>query len=254
MKQLLASLFILTLLLAACGGSPAAPTAAPAAPTAPTSAPVAATLPAATKAPVATPVPATTAPTATNAPTAAPAPAGNAKDAIIAAMLAQLKAGPYRTTTIIVSASGTINLTGEMIPPDKLRTTTKTAGFETETIAIGDKAWIKRDGQWGVAPVSGKVALGAAFPALTAEQLGGTISDAKAAGAETVNGEQARVYTYTSTTDLGGSKVVSTVKLWVSVKSGLPIKQEIAGEAAGVKSNTVQTVEYDKTITIAPPM
>jgi len=265
MKHLLASLFILTLLLAACGGSPAAPPAAPTATpqpiavppavtTVPTSAPAAATIPAATKAPVATPVPATLAPAATSAPAAAPAPAGNARDAIIATMLAQLKAGPYRTKTTIVSDNGTINLTGEMVPPDKLRTTMQTAGFATETIAIGDKAWVKRDGKWEASPVSGKVTLEAAFPALTAEQLGGTISDATAAGAETVNGEQARVYTYTSTTDLGGSKAISAVKLWVSVKSGLPIKQEIAGEAAGVKSTTVQTIEYDKTITIAPPM
>ena len=93
-----------------------------------------------------------------------------------------------------------------------------------------------------------------AFPVLTAESLGGTISDAKAVGTEAVNGEQARVDTYTSTTDLGDSKVVGAVKLWVSVKSGLPIKQEIVGEAAGVKSNTVQTIEYDKTISIAPPI
>ncbi|NUQ38092.1 MAG: hypothetical protein HUU23_09895 [Caldilineales bacterium] len=214
MKHLLTSLFILTLLLAACGGSPA-PTSAPA---------------------------------------AAPAPSGSAADAIIAAMLAQLAAGPYRTDTVIVSDSGTINLTGEMIPPDKLRTIMKTANFESETIAIGDTAWSKRDGVWSVLPVSGKDILQAAFPELTAESLGATISNAQKAGSETVNGEEARVYTYTSTTFLEGSTVVGEVKLWVSVKSGLPIKQEIAGEAAGIKSNTVQMIEYDAAITITPPM
>lgn len=269
MKRFLISLFTLTMLLAACGGSPAAPTAAPAAtkavaaapPIAATAAPVATKAPAvaptsavaATAIPTATKAPA--APTATSAPAAAPAPSGNAKDAIIAALQAMLKAGPYRTKTTIVSDSGTINMTGELIPPDKLRTTMKTAGFESETIVIGDKGWIKRDGKWATSPVAGKVILDAAFAVQTAEQIGATISDAKALGTETVNGEQTRVYTYTSTTDLGeAGKVVSAVKLWVSVKSGRPIKQEVAGEASGVKSNTVQTIEYDSAITIAAPM
>ena len=263
MKRLLVSLFILTLLLAACGG-PAAPTAAPAATTAPAAAPTAAPaapaaatpIPAATKARVAaTAIPPTAAPTATSAPAAAPAPSGSAEDAIIAAVQATLKAGPYRTKSTIVSDSGTINMTGELIPPDKLHTTMKATDFEMENIIIGDKGWIKQNGKWAVSPMSGKAALEAAFLALTAEQLGLTISDAKSVGTEAVNGEQARVYTYTSTTDLGESgQVISAVKLWVSAKRGLPVKQEIAGEAGGIKSNTVQMIEYDPTISIVPPM
>jgi hypothetical protein len=275
-KRMLISLFVLILLLTACGG-PAAPTAAPAATKAPaagpTAASVATTIPAAAPtaaliattapaAPTAILIPAATkapaapaAPSATSAPAAAPASAGSAKDAVIAAMLAQLKAGPYRTKTTIVSDNGTINLTGEMIPPDKLHTIMKGTNFERETIVVGDKSWIKQAGAWAVSPVAGKVLLESAFPALTAEQLSGTISDAKAAGTDAVNGEEARVYTYTSTTDLGQTgKVISAVKLWVSVKRGLPIKQEIAGDSGGVKSNTVQMIEYDPAITITAPM
>ena len=270
MKRTLAAFLILTVLLAACSGSPATPTAAPVATKAPAAVPPTAAVgtnppaaaptaaPVATAAPSAAPIPTATkapAPTATSAPAAAPAPSGSAKDAVVAAMLAQLKAGPYRTKTTIVSDSGTISLTGEMIPPDKLHTTMKGTGFERETIVIGDKAWITQAGAWEASPVTGKQLREAAFPALTTEQLGATISDVKAAGTDTVNGEEARVYTYTSTADLGqGSKVVSAVKLWVSVKRGLPIKQEVAGDAGGVKSNTVQMIEYDPAISIAPPM
>ena len=262
MKRLLVSLFLLTLLLAACGGSPAAPTApvavptvAPAATTAP-AAPAVTTVPAATKAPaVATSIPATAVPAATSVPAAAPASSGSAKDAIIAAIQATLKAGPYRTKSTIVSDNGTINMTGELIPPDKLHMTMKATDFENENIIIGDKGWIKQGGKWAVSPMSGKAALQAAFLALTAEQLGITISDAKALGTEAVNGEQARVYTYTSTTDLGESgQVISAVKLWVSAKRGLPVQQEIVGEAGGVKSTTVQMIEYDPAISIVPPM
>jgi len=269
MKRLLVSLFLLTLLLAACGGSPAAPTTAPAttmAPAAaPTSAPVATTapaasaatpVPAATKAPLAArAIPPTAAPAATSIPTAAPTPSGSAKDAIIAAMQATLKAGPYHTKSIITSDNGTITMTGDLIPPDKLHTTMKATDFEMENIIIGDQGWIKQNGKWAVSPMSSKTVLQSAFLALTAEQLDLTISDAKAVGSEAVNGEQARVYTFTSTTDLGESgKIISAVKLWVSARSGLPVKQEIAGEAGGVKSTTVQMIEYDPTISVVPPM
>ena len=203
MKRPLVSLFLLTLLLAACGGSPAAPTTAPAttmAPAAaPTSAPVATTapaasaatpVPAATKAPVAaTAIPPTVVPAPTSAPAAAPAPSGSAKEAIIAAMQATLKAGPYRTKSTIVSDSGTINMTGELIPPDKLHTTMKAADFEMENVIIGDQGWIKQNGKWAVSPMASKTVLESAFLALTAEQLDLTISDAKAVGNEAVNGE-----------------------------------------------------------------
>ena len=129
-------------------------------------------------------------------------------------------------------------MTGELIPPDKLHTTMKAADFEMENIIIGDKAWIKQDGKWAVSPVSGKVALESAFQALTAEQLDLTISDAKAVGTEAVNGEQARVYTYTSTTDLGESgKVISAVKLWVSAKKR-PAYQ--AGNRRGSRGRQIQ--------------
>ena len=220
--------------------------------------PAAATpVPAATKAPVAaTAIPPTAVPAATSVPAAAPAPSGSAKDAIIAATLATLKAGPYRTKSTIVSDSGTINMTGELIPPDKLHTTMKATDFEMENIIIGDQGWIKQDGKWAVSPMASKTVLQSAFLALTAEQLDLTISDAKAIGSEAVNGEQARVYTYHLYHRSGRAlaRVISAVKLWVSVKSGLPIKQEIAGEAGGIKSNTVQMIEYDPTISVVPPM
>ncbi len=48
--------------------------------------------------------------------------------------------------------------------------------------------------------------------------------------------------------------VKSNVKLWVNLATGLPIQQEIEGEAMGVKSKTVQAIEYDASLTIEPPV
>ena len=132
MKRLLISLFLLSLLLTACGGSSASPTAAP---PAATTAPAATSAAVATTAPAATPVPAAT---------AAPALPGDPKSAIIAAIQNQMKAGPYRTTTNIVSDSGTIEMTGEIVPPDKIHTVMKMADFENENIFIGEQGWTKK--------------------------------------------------------------------------------------------------------------
>ena len=49
------------------------------------------------------------------------------------------------------------------------------------------------------------------------------------------------------------TEISSSAKLWVSVASGLPIKQEVSGEFGGVKSVTVQRIEYDPTIKIEAP-
>ena len=251
MKRLLISLFLLSLLLTACGGSSASPTAAP---PAATSAPAATTAPAATSAAVAT-----TAPAATPVPaaTAAPALPGDPKSAIIAAMQNQMKAGPYRTTTNIVSDSGTIEMTGEIVPPDKIHTVMKMADFENENIFIGEQGWTKKEGVWEVSPVSGSMILEQVGLLATEDSLSKTISNVQAVGTDEVNGERARVYTYTSTYifgEAGADQIISQVKLWVSEKRGLPVKQEIEGEAGGIKSKTVQIIEYDATITIKPPM
>ena len=199
-------------------------------------------------APAATPVPAAT---------AAPALPGDPKSAIIAAMQNQMKAGPYRTTTNIVSDSGTIEMTGEIVPPDKIHTVMKMADFENENIFIGEQGWTKKEGVWEVSPVSGSMILEQVGLLATEDSLSKTISNVQAVGTDEVNGERARVYTYTSTYifgEAGADQIISQVKLWVSEKRGLPVKQEIEGEAGGIKSKTVQIIEYDATITIKPPM
>ena len=207
MKRLLVSLFLPTLLLAACGGSPAAPTAAPVATTAPAAAPTRRAGPnngpgragchpgpgGHEGAGCGDAIPPTAVPAATSAPAAAPAPSGSAKEAIIAAMQATLKAGPYRTVSTIVSDSGTIDMTGELIPPDKLHTTMKAADFEMENVIIGDQGWIKQNGKWAVSPMRVRPCCSRPSLPSPAEQLDLTISDAKAVGNEAVNGEPARV-------------------------------------------------------------
>ncbi|MBK6430360.1 hypothetical protein [Candidatus Amarolinea dominans] len=60
-------------------------------------------------------------------------------------------------------------------------------------------------------------------------RLSKTISNVQAVGTDEVNGERARVYTYTSTYifgEAGADQIISQVKLWVSEKRGLPVKRD----------------------------
>jgi hypothetical protein len=66
-----------------------------------------------------------------------------------------------------------------------------------------------------------------------------------------LNGVSTHVFSY-STADLSGETVTSQVKMWVA--NGLPVRQEINGEFAGIKSKTVQEITYAPNIKIeAPP-
>ncbi len=264
-RSLFAPLLVLALLLTACGGGQPAPTATTQ-PPAPTSAPAATSAPAdtPTSAPAATAAPADT-PTSAPAPTATPPPAtptsappalpADPKAAVIAALQNQLKAGPFRTKTTIVADTGTTEMTAEVIPPDKIRTKLESGEFEMESVFIGDQGWMKRDDAWEVAPVSGDDLFQQIGLMTTAEELDKTISNVQAAGRDKVNGEDALVFTYTSTFgEAGPDQVVSQVKLWVSASRGLPLQSEIEGEAAGIKSKSRQVIEYDPDIEITPPM
>lgn len=133
--------------------------------------------------------------------------------------------------------------------PDRFHIVMDTGEF----IIIGNKTYMKQGDQWAEFPVD----IGSlVFPLLisTDEEAEASISDVQLLGQDTVNGESTTVYQYRSTGVLEGTEVSSMVKLWVRDSDGLPIKQEIIGEAGGIESTTIQEIEYDPTISIEPPV
>jgi len=251
--------FSASAILAACGGASAPATTAPAitestAVVAPTEAPVAAP----TEAPslASTDVPAA-APTNTPAAAAAPAlPIGDPKEAIVATLRKQLKSGSYRSKTIITSTDGTVEITGEIVPPDRMHVFNSIGGKVIETIYIGDTSWTKTGDTWQ----ESKVGVGqilSQFSDAFVDEMAGTVSDVKLVGPELLNGVPTLVYTYIS--DLNKATTMkmdskSVVKAWIRVADGLLVRQEIEGETMGTKSKTVQEVEYDPAIKIEPPV
>lgn len=235
----LATLLVAAALLTGCGGGDEPAATEPA------------IAPAATPAPVQ----ATDAATATPAPVAVELPT-DPQAALFAAMRAQVNAGPYRNQTTIIADDSTVELSAEIIPPDRMHMTNNFGGQSQEQILIGDKGWMKQGDAWVESPMTGTNIVAQASGEMVEEMIK-TISDVTLIGPETVDGVDALVYSYTS--DMNKSDTmkmdsISTVKVWIATASGLMIKQEIDGEAMGIKSKTVQVITYDPNITIEPPV
>jgi hypothetical protein len=72
-------------------------------------------------------------------------------------------------------------------------------------------------------------------------------------GVEDLSGTSAKHFTFTYTNNISGTEIVNTVNMWVSVDSGLPIKQVIDGTANGTPYQAAQDITYDPSITIEAP-
>ena len=238
----LLSVGILLLLLVACGrDKEAEPTVAPAAPQAPAAA--ATTAPQATAAPVATDaLPADA--------TAVPDLSGDPLLAITTAMAAQQSGGPYRATTTVESEGTITEMVAEVIPPNQMHVTI--GGGNLEMIMLDGTLWSKSGGAEWVQMGSPDMMTGI-LESIQGQIDGSGFTNVQYVGAEPVFGEPTDVYSFTSTFGEGEGAISSDVKLWVSKISGLPIRMESSGSGAGVTSKTVQTVEYDDTITIEAP-
>jgi hypothetical protein len=276
-------LMTVALLLTACGGATSAPgntgaaqtsavaqpttaAVAPAATATPpsaspaTTAPEATALPAATIAPVVTLAPEATVATAmtaveataTTAPDTASQPGGEA--VLLKALKAAQKAGPYRTTTMVESPSGSITVTGEIIPPDRIHLSNNFGGQSSETTIIGSRLWTKAGDTWTEAPSSPQITQTLDQFAKDPESLGVKITNVKLVGQDTVNGTPASVYSYDSSFGEGADAYTANAKIWIGVANGLPLKQESTGAPGGVKSKTTQVIVYDPSITIEPPV
>lgn len=177
-------------------------------------------------------------------------------EAVVQALKNQQTAGPYRIKTTVSTESGEMEMTGEIIPPDKMHMVSNIGDQKQEMVFIGDKGWMNMGGSWTEAPIKASDIM-AQMSSGMVDEFATTTSDVKAVGTETVDGQEAMVYSYVLDMNKSTSMkldVVSSVKLWVSTASGLPIKQQIEGEAMNVKSTSTQLIEYDPSITIEAPV
>lgn len=179
------------------------------------------------------------------------------KAAVVQVLTAMQNSGPYRVTTTIVSDDTTMEMTGEVIPPDKMHNKTMIDDQPMEMLMVGEQSWMKLGDDWQEMPGGAALTIEQAL-GFSVDELDKMITDVAYVGVESLNSVDAAVYTFTNDTSkseaLKDMDVKSTVKLWVNIASGLPIQQEIAGEAMGIKSTSTQMIEFDDSITIEPPV
>lgn len=247
------ALLSLAALLVACGGTQATDTPAAQQPAAQITSVPANPEPAA---PGATAAPETTAaPPPTAAPAAPAAPSGDAKEAVLAASRAQLSSGPFRSVTTVTTEGKTSEITAEFVPPSSLRSVIVDEGTQTEMVILGEQMWMKQGAEWTAMPGGGpQIGAMLAEFAQDPESRGVAISNAQYVGPDVVNGTPTWVYTYDATFGEGEGVVQSTNKMWVSVATGLPLKQEGASDFMGKPSTSSAILTYDPSITISPPV
>ena len=231
----------------ACGGETAVGTTAVVPTTAPVTETAVNTIEPAAETAVSTTVPTLAAPAETIA--AAPS-SGDAQTDILAAMQAMISQ-PYHSETVVSTADGIVTLIGDFSPPDSVHVSTKTEGFNSEMILIGAEGWQSIDGVWQtMAPETVTLVAETVSPSAQLEQLQLTILNAQTLGQQQLNGRDVWVYQYENNTE----GVTSTAVLYIDAETGLPVQQEVAGNAGGIDSTTVQTITYDDVIAIVPPM
>lgn len=171
-----------------------------------------------------------------------------ARQAVIDALQAYQKAGPYRVDSTINANGKTEQMTAEVILPDRFHLKMPSM----ELLAVGGKTYIKRDDKWVSFPMDiGSFLSG--FTTSVNQDLINRMSNFKVVGSDVINGSPTMVYQFDTTYGAGNQSASSVNKLWVDIARGLPVKQEITGSAGGVQSTTVQIITFDPNITIQPP-
>jgi hypothetical protein len=188
-------------------------------------------------------------PTPITIPTATPPPApSDPQQALFDVLKSAMQAPPYHISSTTTTDSGTTTvITGEVILPDHFHIKVSTG---SEMLVVGDKSYQMLNGSWTSFPIDIGSIVNGLMGGISADPSK-TISDVQYVGQDNVNGASAQVYTYTSSVDLSGQTVTSQVKMWIA--NGLPVRQEINGEFAGIKSKTVQVITYDPSIKIEAP-
>jgi hypothetical protein len=186
-------------------------------------------------------------PTAVPSATPPPAPS-DPQQALIDILKSAMQAPPYHISSTTTSDSGTTTvITGEVALPDHMHIKTS---HGTEMLVVGDKSYQMVNGSWQPFSIDISSILNGILGGAAGDPSK-TVSNVQYLGQDNLNGAATQVYSFTSTADLGGETVTSQVKMWVA--NGLPVRQEINGEFAGIKSKTVQNITYDPSIKIEAP-
>jgi hypothetical protein len=182
---------------------------------------------------------------------ALPALAGPKED-IMAAHQKLVERGKFRMTSVTEGGGDTTRTEAMVEWPDRYHMKIDAAGQKNEMIIIPGGTWMKQGGQWMKFPMD----MGAMIQSMTPEAMKKAydgMSNIREIGSAEVEGRDATGYAYDSKVTMMGVTSTSSVKLWIDDDTGLPLKQEIDGEAMGTKSTTVQVYDYESPVSVRAP-
>lgn len=177
---------------------------------------------------------------------------GGPKEDIMAAHQKLVERGKFRMTSV-TEGGGTTARTEAMVEwPDRYHMKTDAGGQKSEMIILPAGTWMKQGGSWMKFPMDMSAMIKSMTPDAMKQAYDG-MSNLREIGASEINGRDATGYAYDSKVTMMGITSTSSVKLWIDDDSGLPLRQEIDGEAMGTKSTTVQDYDYETAVSVRAP-
>lgn len=182
---------------------------------------------------------------------AAPALAGPKED-IMAAHQKLVERGKFRMTSVTEGGGDTTRTEAFVEWPDRYHMKVDAAGQKNEMIILPAGTWMKQGGTWMKFPMDMSAMIKSMTPEAMRKGYEG-MGNVREIGSAEVEGRDATGYAYDSKVTMMGITSTSSVKLWIDDDSGLPLKQEIDGEAMNTRSLTVQVYDYETPVSVKAP-
>src|SRR5678816_216960 len=182
---------------------------------------------------------------------AVPAAHADPKADLLATAEAMGKVGKFKSSSTITGDDGKVFKTSaQVIWPDRFHIVTE----QMEAIIIPGKSYMKQPGSgWQVIPVDLSQMV-AGFRAEAMKDSMASTTNVKELGTSEVNGHQVRGFEYDSSATIMGQTSKAHCKMWLDVATGLPVRQEVDGEAMGHKSKTVQDYDFTSPVKVEAPI
>jgi hypothetical protein len=171
---------------------------------------------------------------------------------IMAAHQKMMEKGRFRMTGTTVGDGQTTKMESAVVWPDRYHMKMDAGGSVTEIIVIPGETWMKQGGSWMKLPMDMSAMIQSMTPEAMRKAFEG-MSNIRELGSESIDGRDAVGYAYDSRVEMMGITSTSSVRLWIEEDSGLPIRQEIDGEAMGTRSKTVHDYVFDPAVEVRAP-
>lgn len=174
------------------------------------------------------------------------------KSEIMAAHQKLVERGKFRLTSVTESGGQTTRTEAMVEWPDRYYMKNDTGGQKNEMIILPAGTWMKQGGTWMKFPMDMSAMIKSMTPDAMKKAYDG-MSNLREIGATEIDGRAATGYAYDSKVTMMGVTSTSSVKMWIDDDTGLPLRQEIDGEAMGSGSTTVQDYDYETAVSIKAP-